>query len=142
MYETLNESGFRVLEFLAKNSTKDHNPNEINAGLSYTVPKHEIEGILQAFYQPGYVVEVFTVENVTDLNSKAEIRYKITSKGELFYLEQDGFRKYGRQAIADLEEDYPDADEQKRKRRNMLIGFALIMIIALATVILVPILNG
>ena len=142
MYGTLNESGFRVLGFLANNPAKEHSLSEINAGLSYIVPSHEIEGILTVFHQAGYITQLFIVDDLLDLESRAENKYKITSKGEVFYLEQDGYRKYGRQAITDLEDDYPDADEEKRKRRNMLIGFALILLIALATVILVPILNS
>ena len=142
MYSSLNDSGYRVLEYLGTHSTTDHNINDINAGLSYLLAAYEIEGILKVFHQEGYISEVFTVDNVLDMDSKAETRYKITSQGNLFWLEQQGFRKYGRQTITDLEEDYPDAAEEKRKRRNMLIAFALILIIGLATVILVPVLNG
>ena len=133
MYSSLNDSGYRVLEYLGTHSTTDHNINDINAGLSYLLAAYEIEGILKVFHQE---------DNVLDMDSKAETRYKITSQGNLFWLEQQGFRKYGRQTITDLEEDYPDAAEEKRKRRNMLIAFALILIIGLATVILVPVLNG
>ncbi|MHA1187449.1 MAG: hypothetical protein ACTSXA_09955 [Candidatus Heimdallarchaeota archaeon] len=142
MYGSLNQSGFQVLKFLTNNSTKEHSLSDINVGISYKVPIHEIEEILQVFHQAGYITQLFIVDDLLDIESRAENRYKITSQGELFFLEQEGYRKHGQPAIADLEEDYPDADEEKRKRRNMLIGFALILIIALATVILVPILNG
>jgi len=135
MYGTLNESGFRVLRFLANNPTKEHNLSEINAGLSYIVPSHEIEGILTVFHQAGYITQLFIVDDILDLESRAENKYKITSKGEMFYLEQDGYRKYGRQAIADLEDDTPEGTDQKRKNRNMIIGFALILLIALTIVI-------
>lgn len=142
MYGALNNSGYRVLDFLAANSTKDHSLHDINVGLSFLIPISEIRGILNVFHQEGYITMLFIVDDLLDLESKAENRFKITPQGKSFYLEQQGFRKYGRQAMADLEDDYPDADEQKHKRRNMIIGFALILIIAFATIILVPILNS
>jgi hypothetical protein len=92
MLNTLNESGYRVLKFLAKNSTRDHSLSEINAGIAYLLPPHEIDGILKVFHQAGYITMLITVNDVLDLDSKAENRYKITSQGELFWLEQQGFR--------------------------------------------------
>ena len=97
--------------------------------------------ILKVFHQAGYITQLFVVDDVLDFDSNAENRYKITSQGELYYLEQDGYRKYGHQTMADLD-DYPDAADQKRKRRNMILGFAIILLIALAIVTLVPILNS
>ena len=142
MYGSLNHSGFQLLKFLANNSTKDHSLSDINVGIKYMVPAYEIEEILQVFHQEGYITQLFVVDDLLDVESRAENRYKITSQGELFFLEQEGIKKYGQPAIADLEDDYQNDNEEKSKRRNMLIGFALIVIIALATVILVPILNS
>ena len=139
MYGSLNDSGLRILEFLANNSSKEHNLIEINKGVSYMVPSYEIEEILNVFHQLGYTTQLFIVDELLDVESRAENKYKITSKGELFYLEQNGLRKHGQQAIDDLEEeeDTPDAADQKRKNRNKMIAFALIILIAITTLVLV-----
>ena len=137
MYGTLNHNGFHILKFLANNSTKDHSLSDINVGIKYLVPVYEIEEILKVFHQEGYITQLFVVDDLLDVESRAENRYKITSQGELFFLEQEGFRKYGQPAITDLEDDYPEAADEKRKNRNRIIAFALILLIALTTVILV-----
>ena len=63
MYSSLNDIGFRVLDFLGKNSTTDHNISDINNGIAHMYPQYEVLEVLKVFHQSGYITEVFTVAN-------------------------------------------------------------------------------
>lgn len=142
--ELLALKSVQVLKALYDHSYKELTLDEIILEMSKEITYvpimiSEFKVILDNLRSYDHITEIFTVANVLDLESKAEIKYKITRAGISRYSQISS--QMSSRAFAQIDYDN-DQETRTKTNRKWLIGCAIGFVVLMIVMIVVILASG